>query len=125
MSDPAPFKTCPMCSRQWDARKEFIADPTIELSGYMADFESMESVLLCFTHLLDHCGTTLAIEAGAFLDLYTGERYAQRQFGQSSCSGRCLDKEDLEQCDAHCEYAAVRAVMQIIRAQKLHQAQAA
>jgi hypothetical protein len=49
-----PFKVCTLCGQAWGARGHFLADPSIRLAGYMANFKALELGLLLFNH--DACG---------------------------------------------------------------------
>ncbi len=109
------FRSCPLCGQQWQSRREFISDNNLILNGYKVDFERLEYGLFFFTHEMDGCHTTIAIESGNFLDLYSGEIYGGRITGSEQCLRRCLDFADLEPCDRICECAFVREVIQIIR----------
>ena len=113
------FKKCPLCSHRWETRNDFLNDKTLELNGYQADFESLEHGLFFFTHRVDGCHSTMGILSADFFDLYTGKKYAQRKTGSEECPGYCLKKNKLDRCDAACEYAFVREIIQIILA---HQA---
>jgi len=108
-----------MCSRLWLSRADFLNDPSLELNGYQADFDNLEDGLFYFTHQVAGCFSTLAVKSGSFLDLYTGRRHTERKTGTEVCPGYCLHKEQLERCDAPCECAYVREVVQYIRDRRL------
>ena len=110
-----PFKTCPHCFQIWPTRDDFISDSQLELNGYKADFEKLEYGLFFFTHQKSGCHSTMAIEVVDFKDLYSGEIYTERKTGSEECPRYCLDKEQLDRCDAICECAFVREIIQIIR----------
>lgn len=109
------FKICPMCSKEWETRDEFLADQAIELIGYKADFERLEWGLFYFTHNVDGCFSTMALEAKDFLSLYSGQKYTERRTGMEECPGYCLDEKQLDRCDALCECAFNREIIQIIK----------
>jgi hypothetical protein len=88
------------------------------LNGYQADFEKLEYGLFFFTHHHPDCNSTLAIEVVDFWDLYKGPRYLQRRTGAAECPGYCLDKNQLARCDALCECAFVRDLVQVIKHKK-------
>lgn len=104
-----------MCSTVWKTRDEFLNDPSLEIFGYGADMDTLEQSLFYFTHRTDDCSTTLVIEAKHFLDLYAGMRYPERRTGEEECPGYCLEKGQLERCDAFCECAFNREVIDIIK----------
>jgi hypothetical protein len=58
------------------------------------------------------------VQAGHFLDLYSGERYTIKNSGRDDCPGHCLEKGRLERCEEVCEYAFVREVIQVILGMK-------
>ncbi len=107
------FKTCPLCTETWPDRDRFLEDPQLELIGYQVDFEDVNRGLFLFNH--HRCGTTLAIQAGIFKDIYHGPLYCTRRTGSEACSGLCLRSGELEPCPADCECAWVREVLQVIR----------
>lgn len=109
------FKTCPMCSMTWGTRNDFLNDRTLELNGYQADFEALEYGLFLFTHHVDGCFTTMAVQVKEFLSLYEGQRFEQRKTGTEECPGYCLQIHRLERCGAGCECAFVREIIQIIK----------
>lgn len=106
------FKKCPMCSEKWQTREEFLSDPDLKVTGYMANFDRLELGIFLLDHMV--CGTTLAIQASQFTDLYDGPVFSERQTGTDVCPGYCLDKGELRPCDQECECAYVRQVLQKI-----------
>jgi hypothetical protein len=112
------FKTCPCCNHIWQKRNLFLSDSALLLNGYQADFESLEEGLLFFTHEDGDCFSTLAMDVGDFIDLYTGPRWPERKTGTKACPGHCLDKNNLEPCQATCECAVVRELLQLIKSSK-------
>ncbi|WP_319405320.1 hypothetical protein [uncultured Desulfosarcina sp.] len=114
-----PFKRCPCCFQAWQTRDDFLKDTALKLNGYKADFEKLEYGLFFFTHLQPECNSTLALEVSDFIDLYKGERYLPRRTGETECPGFCLDKNQLERCDAICECAFVREILQVIRSREI------
>ena len=115
MADKEIFKRCSMCSTEWNTRDDFIGDNLLEINGYKADFEKLEWSLFYFTHHKQDCFSTMAIEANEFLSLYSGKKYTERRTGKEECPGFCLDKEQLDRCDALCECAFNREVIQIMK----------
>ena len=107
------FKICPLCTETWSDRDRFVADPLIELIGYQVDFEDVSLGLFLFNH--HRCGTTMAVRAGLFKDLYHGPLSCTRRTGSEACPGLCLRSGELAPCPADCECAWVREVMQVIR----------
>ena len=115
MADETIFKTCPMCLTEWKTRDDFLDDKSLELNGYKADFEKLEWGLFFFTHKKEDCLSTMTIEAKDFLSLYSGKKYTERSTGEEDCPGYCLDENQLNRCDALCECAFNREVIQIIK----------
>lgn len=109
------FKVCTMCGFEWKTQEDFLSDPTLIINGYQVDFEKLDWSLFLFTHHVDDCFSTIALEAKAFLNLYDGERYPERRTGESDCPQYCLDEEQLTRCEAFCECAFNRELIQIIR----------
>jgi hypothetical protein len=105
------FKSCPMCGHRWDHRGALLADPAVEMKGYMANFDHLEMGFFLFNHRV--CGTTLSLRASLFTDLYEGPVYAQRRTGTEACPGFCLQSDELSPCPARCECAYVREVVAI------------
>jgi len=114
MSDRNIFKKCPKCGTEWHSRDDFLADPTLELNGYQADFRKLEHGLFLFTHKYLNCFTTMAIRAKDFLDLYKGRRYHENRALTADCPRYCIDERQLGRCEAFCECAFVREVIQIV-----------
>ncbi len=114
MEKPIVFKNCPMCSASWRDRDHFLMDTTLHLNGYQVDFDRLEAGLFCFTHEIDGCQSTMAIEAGKFFDLNSGERFNERKTGSNECPLYCLKSESLERCPFNCECAFVRDLIDII-----------
>ena len=109
------FKTCPMCAKVWDCRDSFLDDPELTFNGYQPNFGIIEQGLFYFTHVHPACGSTMAIEAEMFLSLFQGERYKENRQLSEECSRQCLDRDKLDRCPAHCQFAFVREVSQIIK----------
>jgi hypothetical protein len=107
------FKKCTCCESPWYTRDEFLQDENTRLVGYQVNFSHLELGYFLFNHLA--CESTIAIPAGLFKDLYKGSVFAERMTGTEICQGFCKDKDAIEPCDAHCECAYVREIMQIIR----------
>ena len=93
----------------------FVSDCEIELNGYKADFEKLEYGIFFFTHHKKECFSTMAIEAGNFFSLYDGPIHTERKTGTEECPSYCKDINQLNRCDAFCECAFVREVINIIR----------
>ena len=107
------FKQCTCCDLPWSSRTDFLQDANTELVGYQANFCQLELGYFLFNHLT--CESTIAIQAGLFQDMYAGPLFAQRLTGTEVCQGFCEDMDAIEPCDAQCECAYVREIMQIIR----------
>jgi len=107
------FKKCTCCDFPWTSRAEFLQDGNTKLVGYQANFCQLELGYFLFNHLT--CQSTIAIPAGLFKDMYDGPLFSQRLTGTEVCQGFCEDMDAIEPCDAQCECAYVREIMQIIR----------
>ena len=106
------FKRCTMCGAQWWTRDVFLEDGGVSLVGYQVNYGDLEAGDFLFNHT---CGTTLAIPAGSFMDLYDGPVFAERVRGTDACPDYCLYPDDLRRCPVQCECAYVRDVLQIVR----------
>ena len=100
-----------MCGFVWPEKASFLNDPTLQIIGYQANFDELMAGLFLFQH---NCGTSLAIKAEAFEDLYDGPIFTERMSGTNECEGHCLLDNDLRPCPAKCECAYVREVVQVI-----------
>ena len=105
------FKKCSTCGFEWNQRDLFIVDPKIDVVGYQVNFEALLEGFFLFNH---DCGTTLAIWAKEFKDLYDGPIFKERQTGGDACPGYCLHHDELNPCPAECECAFVREILHII-----------
>jgi len=92
------FKKC-SCGIQWRTREQFLSDPHIELTGYMADFEKLRLGLVLFLHRKKNCCTTLSIYANQVKDLYHGPIFRKKLTGSKQCPGICLREEILADVD--------------------------
>jgi hypothetical protein len=106
------FKQCTCCGFQWRSRDAFLWDQTAVIVGYQARFKELETGIFLFNH---SCGTTLAIQAGVFKDMYNGPIFQERATGTDDCPGYCLNKNTLKPCPAKCECAYVREIIQLIK----------
>jgi hypothetical protein len=115
MNETNVFKKCPSCFTSWATRNDFLRDGSLELNGYKADFQKLEYGLFFFTHKVADCFSTMALEAGDFLDLYTGTIYLESKTLTDECPRYCIDEKQLNRCEAKCECAFVREVLQIVK----------
>jgi len=109
------FKTCPMCAKSWSSRNAFLDDPELSFNGYQANFGIKEQGLFYFTHHKPGCGSTMALKVGMFFSLYDGKKFDENKYLSKECTSLCLDREKLDRCPVHCEFAFVREVSQIIK----------
>jgi hypothetical protein len=109
------FKTCPMCAKSWSSRNAFLDDPELSFNGYQANFGIKEQGLFYFTHHKPGCGSTMALKVGMFFSLYDGKKFDENKHLSKECTSLCLDREKLDRCPVHCEFAFVREVSQIIK----------
>ena len=112
------FKTCSCCSTAWKTRNEFLSDPYLKLNGYQICMVDLEYGLFLFTHLVEGCFSTIAINIFAFSDLYDGLKYRENRALSPECPRYCIDEQNLERCESLCECAYVREIMQIIKAKR-------
>ena len=79
MPQSVPFKQCPMCSKVWLTRQDFVCDPCLSIDGYQLDHENIDHGLLLFTHRVEGCGGSMALLSLDFFDLifsYDAEKTA-------------------------------------------------
>jgi hypothetical protein len=110
-----PFKICSNCRRRWTDRDEFLSDPDVRLLGYQVNFEELQAGLFLFSHDMDGCRTTVALEAERFTDMHRGPIFEIRLTNTAECPGYCLRKESLDACGNACECAYVREVLQKVK----------
>ncbi len=118
------FKTCPCCGLTWGSREEFLADPDMDLNGYQVNFKKLEGGMFLFTHNIETCHSTMTIMMEEFRDLYSGEVYEENKANSEECPRYCMHEGQLARCDALCECAYVREILQIVKEQ-LNKAKAA
>ncbi len=92
----------------------FLSDEHIRLNGYQANFKEPAQGLLLFIHFKKECGTSVAVKAEKFTDLYEGPFYPESARGSGECPGYCQGQFDLGRCDARCKNAYVRELLGII-----------
>ena len=109
------FKTCPMCGKAWLCRDSFLDDPELNFNGYQPNFNTIEQGIFYFTHEISPCGSTMALKAEIFFPLYEGVKYWENKQLSEECTRKCLNRQDLDRCPAHCQFAFVREVSQIIK----------
>ena len=107
------FKKCTCCDHPWFSRDKFLQDSKLELIGYQVNFGELELGYLLINHLT--CQSTIAIPASLFKDLYDGPVFSQRLTESEACPGHCLHDNNLQPCQASCECAYVREILQIVR----------
>ena len=54
-------------------------------------FKNWNTVCFFFTHKVDNCFSTMAIEAGDFVDLYSGNIYQEHKTLSEECPQYCID----------------------------------
>ncbi|MFH2001785.1 MAG: hypothetical protein ABIK28_19020 [Planctomycetota bacterium] len=108
-----PFKQCSCCERFWFDRELFLSDDAIDCIGYQVNFDHLELGYFLFNH--HTCGSTMAISANCFTDLYDGPIFNERRTGQDECPEFCLHTDNFEKCPAQCICAYVREVLQIVK----------
>lgn len=112
MSQAKVFKVCPSCATEWQTRLDFLSDQSLILNGYQVSLRSLEKGLLLFTHDKDICRSTMGIYVTEFLDIYTGEKYAENRALSPECPRYCIDEKRFDRCNVHCECAFVREIIQ-------------
>jgi hypothetical protein len=106
-------KQCPCCGYAWRTVEALLGDPQLQIVGYQANFADLLLGLFLFNHL--GCGSTIAVPAELFKDLYNGPVYSARATGTAECPEYCLYVSELGACPAKCECAYVREILQIVR----------
>jgi hypothetical protein len=105
------FKQCNVCRQIWPTRQDFIADQGIEIVGYQVNFYNLKTGLLYF----HSCKNTIALSADLFADLYDGPIFKEPKTGTDECPQYCLNKDELRRCQAECECAYIREIIQLFR----------
>lgn len=111
--DGEPFKQCPCCGLAWPTRDAFLRDPKLIVVGYQVNFDKLLLGLFLFSHRA--CGSTIALPAESFRELYDGPIYESRATGTDECPEYCLYESELGACRAKCECAYVREILQVVR----------
>lgn len=106
------FKKCSNCTHKWKHRDTFLSDNALEIIGYQVDFRDVTEGLFLFNH---SCGSTIAVKAQFFIDLYDGPIFRERLTGSKECSGYCQVRDNLLSCNSKCECSYVREIIQIIK----------
>ena len=109
------FKKCPCCFHAWQTRDDFISDTNLKINGYQVNFKNLEYGMFFFTHTVEQCHSTLTSMVEDFYDLYTGEHYKGSKALSEECPRYCTDEKQLSRCDALCECAFAREIIQIIK----------
>jgi hypothetical protein len=86
-------KQCPCCGYAWRTLEALLGDPQLQIVGYQANFADLLLGLFLFNHL--GCGSTIAVPAELFKDLYTGPIYSARVTGTADCPEYCLYASEL------------------------------
>jgi len=115
MNETKNFKSCPSCLHAWETREDFLADGNLLLNGYQADFQDLEHGMFFFTHKVADCASTMALMVEDFRNLYTGPTYPTSKALSEECPRYCIDENEMSRCEALCECAFVREIIQIIR----------
>lgn len=114
MTEEHIFKKCPCCFHVWHSRDDFLTDQNLEFTGYQVNFKELEYGMFFFTHTVEPCHSTMTIMVEDFRDLYTGKTHQESKALSPECPRYCLDKKQFSRCDALCECAFAREVIQII-----------
>lgn len=107
------FKECTCCKNPWYSREDFLGDCKLDFVGYQVNFGNLELGYFLFNHL--SCQSTIAVHAVLFRDLYDGPVFSERKTYSDKCPGYCVDRAALDTCDAECECAYIREIIQIVR----------
>lgn len=116
---PEPAVTCTMCNTIWSDLESLLTDSNLEVIGYQARFDRPHEGFVLTTHNVERCGTTIGISVASLRPLYFGPEYAERRTGSGECPGLCLLEGSLEECEAPCDMAWVRRVIQFMRRHEL------
>ncbi len=111
ISESSMFKKCSKCGFVWPDRISFLNDAKIRMIGYQVHFNELIAGLFLFEHA---CGTSLAILAHEFQDLYNGPIFTESLTETEECPGYCFRENDLQPCPLKCECAYVREIIQVI-----------
>jgi hypothetical protein len=65
------FKRCTLCGKEWSSEEEFLGDATLHYDGHQKNKRKIPlpmgtEGLFIFTHLIDDCGTSMAVAVSKF-----------------------------------------------------------
>ncbi|GAB4336784.1 MAG: hypothetical protein Kow0037_18460 [Calditrichia bacterium] len=112
MKPSAFYKKCPKCGAEWGNLTVFLADDTVQIIGYQANFTKLKGGLFLFNH---DCETTFSVKVEAFQELYDGPIYQKRATLTDQCPAYCFHQEILESCEVDCECAFVREILRRVK----------
>jgi hypothetical protein len=115
MGETEPFKVCPQCGKSWRSLFELVEDVSLHVNGYQASFIDPDNGLVFFTHIVEHCRSTIAVEVQHLRHMYNGPEIEMHNFGRETCPGFCLDMHELEDCNQVCNMHWVRAILHYLR----------
>ncbi len=105
------FRTCGSCRQVWRSWQDFVRDPGIRLLGLQAIADLPHANLLVFEH---RCGSSVSVLASRFRqylpDSQDSSAWSSLR-GTDQCSGHCLHRENLQQCDRPCITARDRRLI--------------
>lgn len=106
-----PFKTCTACGLVWPTLESFLDDPSVRLAGYQAHFEELTGGLFIFTHVHDHCGTSLGIPVSRFTALSDRPILSAKGRRPETCPQLCMREGCFDPCPEKCECSWVREIL--------------
>jgi len=87
-----------------------LGDIEFQPIGIQLDCEAFDTFFY-FNHVMPCCGTTFVIPAAWFDDYLEEEQPPELIAGSEECEGRCLDRDDCEECRQHCRNAPYRRLL--------------
>ena len=109
------FLVCSCCEASWDERDDILDDPWLELVGYQVDLAGLSRGFFLFNHMVEGCGSTIAVEVEQFADLKGSPRFEENQYGTELCSESQGRMDYLSRCNRPCRNAWLRDLAMIIK----------
>ena len=109
------FKICTCCKHVWESLADLIRDEQVHVIGYQPSFSDSYEGLFFFSHNDKACGTTIAIPAGHFVNLYDGPEYTVQMDSMEQCKGFCKSFYDFGECSNECSMRSIRDIIEVLK----------
>ena len=113
------FKTCSLCAHRWETVSDLIRDDNLIVNGYQPSFSKNREGLFLLTHVVEGCGTTIALQAGSLLQLYGGSKVSKQSVAYTGhCSGNCQIYGEMVECSSHCPMRWAHDIIEILKSHR-------